>query len=189
MFTDGACYFQAAQGAPPPRYDVKPLEVLEVERPAVSLDASFRAGIAEVEARMAREQQQQLQWLQAAQAASQQAVHAGPAAGRDVDPGRSFLPGLRSTIHAPRRSGGRTCRACRLQGGGPELSSESLKQGGGVKIKETRTEGGRTASGVLGRRPCKAPASVGRPFGQRCIAAFDGATFEKAYGVTGLTSN
>ena len=84
MFTDGACYFQAAQGAPPPRYDVKPLDVLEVERPAVSLDASFRAGIAEVEARMAREQQQQLQWLQAARAASQQAVHAAPAAGRDV---------------------------------------------------------------------------------------------------------
>ena len=54
------------------------------ERPAVSLDASFRAGIAEVEARMAREQQQQLQWLQAARAASQQAVHAAPAAGRDV---------------------------------------------------------------------------------------------------------
>ena len=26
MFTDGACYFQAAQGAPPPRYDVKPLD-------------------------------------------------------------------------------------------------------------------------------------------------------------------
>ena len=34
MFADGACYFQAAQGAPPPRYDVKPLDVLEVERPA-----------------------------------------------------------------------------------------------------------------------------------------------------------
>ena len=47
MFTDGACYFQAAQAAPPPRYDVKPLEVCEVERPAYSLDADFQAGVAE----------------------------------------------------------------------------------------------------------------------------------------------
>ena len=86
MFAEGAYYFQAAQGAAPPRYDVKPLEVCEVDRPASSLDANFLAGLAEVDARMAREQQQHLQWFQAAQAASQQAVHSAPAAERDVVP-------------------------------------------------------------------------------------------------------
>ena len=29
MFAEGAYYFQAAQGAAPPRYDVKPLEVCD----------------------------------------------------------------------------------------------------------------------------------------------------------------
>ena len=86
MFAEGAYYFQAAQGAAPPRYDVKPLEVCEVDRPASSLDANFLAGLAEVDARMAREQQQHLLWFQAAQAASQQAVHSAPAAERDVVP-------------------------------------------------------------------------------------------------------
>ena len=86
MFAEGACYFQAAQAAPPPRYDVKPQEVCEVERPAYSLDADFRAGVAEVQARIAHEQQLQHQWLHAAQAASQQAVQSAPAAGRDVVP-------------------------------------------------------------------------------------------------------
>ena len=40
---------------PPPLYDVKPSEMLEVERPASSLDADFQASVAEVQARIARE--------------------------------------------------------------------------------------------------------------------------------------